>query len=167
MDNNNLVATPGVGDDSAMNWTELHLALNHVPVIGVPFLMALLVWGLFRRSGEIVRLAHGWLILLSVVSIAIKFTGDFAADQSKDRLAPSQAQVERHEQSADQATTGLFLLGLVAALALFAGRRKPLPPRWAGVLVLIVGFATCILLTRTARAGGQIGHPELRSAPVR
>jgi len=150
-----------------MNWTELHLALNHIPVIGVPFLLVLVGWGLLLRSGEIVRLAHGWLVLLSAVSIALKFTGDFAADQAKDRLAPAQAHVERHEQSADQATTGLFVLGVVSAVALFAGRRKPQPPGWAGILVLVVGLTTCVLLARTAHAGGQIGHPELRPVLVR
>ena len=27
-----------------MDWTHLHLALNHVPVLGTPFLLGLLLW---------------------------------------------------------------------------------------------------------------------------
>jgi hypothetical protein len=145
-----------------MTWTQLHLALNHIPVIGAPFLMCLLAWGLWRRSAEILRLALVWLILFSILSIAIKFTGDFSAEEAGPRLAPQKPRVERHEQAADQATTGLFLLGVASVVGLVAARRKPRPPHWACLLVLIVGILTCILIARTAHFGGQIGHPELR-----
>jgi hypothetical protein len=147
---------------TTMTWTQLHLALNHVPVIGAPFLMCLLAWGLWRRSAEILRLAHGWLVLFSILSIGLKFTGDFAAEEAETRLKPLAAHVERHEQAADQAATGLFVLGLISTAGLVAGRRKPHPPGWASLLVLVVGVLTCVLLARTAHFGGQISHPELR-----
>ena len=147
-----------------MTWTQLHLALNHIPVIGAPFLLCLLGWGLWRRNAEILRLALGWLILFAILSVAIKFTGDFAAEDAGSRLAPLKPHVDRHEQAADQATTGLFLLGVASTVGLVAGRRKPLPPAWACVLVLGIGILTSVLLARTAHLGGEIGHPELRDA---
>ena len=106
-----------------MDWTHLHLALNHVPVVGTPFLLLLLAWGWWRGSAEVTRLALWWFVGLAVLSIALKFTGDFAGEQAGPKLDPVRAFVERHEQSADQATTAVFLLGLSAALATFLGRR--------------------------------------------
>jgi uncharacterized membrane protein len=149
----------------AVDWTHLHLALNHVPVIGTPFLLLLLLWGWARRSAEITRLALLWLVPFAALSIALKFTGDFAAEESAGRLKPLREFVERHEQAADQATTGMFLLGLAAALALGLGRRGRSVPSWSLALVAALGLATALLLARTANLGGQIGHPQLRHGP--
>lgn len=148
-----------------MDWTHLHLALNHVPVIGTPFLLLLLVWGWARRSAEITRLALLWLVPFAVLSIALKFTGDFAAQESAGRLEPLRDFVERHEQAADQATTGVFLLGVAAGVALFLGRRGRRVPPWSLAAVLGIGLVTAGLLGRTANLGGQIGHPLLRQGP--
>lgn len=149
----------------AVDWPHLHLALNHVPVIGTPFLLLLLGWGWARRSAEITRLALLWLVPFAALSIALKFTGDFAAEESAGRLEPVREFVERHEQAADQATAGVFLLGLAAAQALWRGRRGRPVPSWSLALVAVLGLATGLLLARTANLGGQIGHPELRQGP--
>ncbi len=145
-----------------MQWTQIHLALNHVPVVGGPFLLLLLAWGLFRQSAEILRLAHAWILVFALISIGLKFTGDFAADSQKERLVPLRVWVERHEQSADQATTGLFLMGLSSAVALVAGRRRANPPAGSTWITLGIGVLTCVLVGRAAHFGGQISHPELR-----
>lgn len=145
-----------------MQWTQLHLALNHLPVMGVPFLLVLMMWGMFRRSAEILRLSHGWMVLLCILSIVLKFTGDFAAEEGAGRLSGSKVWVERHEQSADQATTGLFLLGVSSAVGWVVGRRRPSVPSWANWTSLGLGVVTVILVGRAAHFGGQISHPELR-----
>lgn len=145
-----------------MDWTHAHLALNHVPVIGTPFLFALLAWGWLRNSHELTRLALWWTIGLAVLGIALKFTGDFAAEQAQTRLEPVRSWVETHEQRADQATTAVFLLGLSAAGALIAGRKNRPIPRWAVLIVLVLGLVTTVMLAWTANSGGQIGHPQLR-----
>ena len=145
-----------------MQWTQLHLALIHTPVVGVPFLLCLLGWGLYRRQAEMIRLAHGWMALLCAVSIGLKFTGDFAAESAGDRLAAVKTWVERHEQSADQATTGLFLLAISSSAGWFLARRRGSVPRWANGTVVLLGVGTAVLLARAAHLGGQIHHPEIR-----
>lgn len=132
--------------------------------MGVPFLLALMMWGMLRRSAEILRLSHGWMVLLCALSIALKFTGDFAAEEAKDRLAGSKAWVERHEQSADQATTGLFLLGVCSAVGWTTGRRPTGVPSWASWTSLTLGLITGVLVGRAAHLGGLISHPTLRGA---
>ena len=124
-----------------MNWVHLHLALNHLPVLGALFCALLLAVGLVRRSDELQRVSLWALALLAAVSIPIKFTGDFASDQ---------------------ATTGMFLLGLVAAGGLFAARGgRPLPRR-AVLASLVLALVTFLLMARTANLGGQLRHPEIR-----
>lgn len=151
------------GTIARMDWTHLHLALNHVPVVGLPLMILLLAVGWLRGRQEVVRTTLWAVALLSAAAIAIKFTGDFAAEESANRLAPAKEFVTQHEESADQATTGVFLLALAAALALFMGRGARPVRGWSVALVLVLGVATCLLYARTANNGGKIGHTELRS----
>lgn len=145
-----------------MDWVKIHLAVNHVSVIGTPFLTLLLAWGWARRTDAITRLAVWWIAIFSIVSIALKFTGDFAAEQAASRFDSARAHVNAHEQAADQATSAVFVSGLAAAVSLFLGRRGRKIPNWSLATTLILTLLTCALLARTANLGGQISHPELR-----
>ncbi len=146
-----------------MDWIQLHLALNHLPVVGLPLLVLLLVIGWWRKSSDVMRLSLWSLTLLAAAAIAIKFTGDFAAEQAAPQLAPVKDLVARHEQTGDQVTTAVFLLGLASALTLFLSRRGRPLRRWTLALVVTLGLLTALLYARTAHSGGQISHPELRA----
>ncbi len=145
-----------------MDWTQIHLALNHLPVIGLPLALLWLLIGWARRSPEVLRLALWSVLSLSIAAIAIKFTGDFAAEQSAARLTGVKEFVSRHEQAGDQVTTAVFLLALATALALWLGRKQRPVRAWVLAVVVVVGAATCGLYVRCAHSGGQISHAELR-----
>lgn len=147
-----------------MNWAHVHLALNHVPVLGTVFLVLLLGIGMLKRSFEIQKLALQGLLLLALVSIPIKFTGDFAAEQSAEAAGWDKALVLQHEESADQATAGVFLMGIATLASLLLNRKKAAYPRWAVLVPLLLGAVTIVLMVRTAQAGGLINHPEIRPA---
>ena len=74
--------------------------------------------------------------------------------------------ISRHEQSADQAATGVFVLGIVAALAVFLSRNGRRAPKWALATVIFVGLGTFALMARTANYGGHIRHSEIQSRAV-
>ena len=145
-----------------MDWVHLHLALNHVPVFGTPFLVGLLLWSWAWRQPVTLRLSLWLFIALAAASIAIKFTGDFAAQKSESSQGFDKALIERHEESADQATSGVFFMGISAAVTLFLSRRDRVAPKWALVLLTFLALATFALMARTANLGGQIRHPEIR-----
>jgi uncharacterized membrane protein len=145
-----------------MNWTHLHLALNHVPVLGTPFLLLLLAWGWVRKSREITHLAVLWLVPFAALAIALKFTGDFAAEHPASGLTEPRPYLSQHEQAADRATLGVFALGLLAGVALWQGRRGRVIEAWLLGALLAVGLVTTGLYVRAAQAGGWISHPELR-----
>ena len=147
-----------------MSWTHLHLAVNHIPVVGAPFLLLLLVWGCIHRSRDVIQTALWWFTGFAVLAIALKFTGDFASEEAVERLRPVGEFVTAHEQSADQATTAVFLLGIASAFALFLGRKGRPTPSWILGTVLVLGLATTLLMGRAANLGGRINHPEVRPA---
>jgi hypothetical protein len=145
-----------------MDWTHLHLALNHVPVLGTPFLLAWLLWSWARQQEVTLRFCLWLFVALAAASIAIKFTGDFAAEKVATRPGFDPALIQRHEQSADQAATGVFFMGVAAGLALFLSRGGRATPAWALGALAVLALATFVSMARTANFGGHIRHPEIR-----
>ena len=149
-----------------MNWVHLHLALNHVPVLGTFFVGLLLGVGLIRNSEELKRCSLIGFVALALVSIPIKFTGDFANEKL---VGTSWLEVDRvivHEQAADQATTGMFLLGLAAVFALWQGRASRPIRKVLLWTVLLLSLITFSMMLRTASLGGEIRHEEIRQSSV-
>ena len=146
-----------------MNWTLLHLALNHLPVIGVPFLLALLIWGWVFKSRDIQKVALLWSVFLGLAAIGIKFTGDQAAGVEPSRFTALKEGMQRHEESADQATTSVFFWGVAASVSLVFGRGgRSFPTVTLGVVVAL-GLITSVLFARTAHSGGGMMHPQIRN----
>jgi len=149
-----------------MDWAHLHLALNHVPVLGTPFLLGFLLWS-WARGQTVTRRFCLWMFaVLAAVSIAVKFTGDFAAEKVGVQPGFDKALIDQHEQSADQATTGVFFMGIAAAVALFMSRGARVTPKWSLGLLAFLALVTFALMARTANFGGHIRHPEIRPPVV-
>ncbi|HXI20948.1 MAG TPA: hypothetical protein VNH46_07685, partial [Gemmatimonadales bacterium] len=89
-----------------MNAAHLHLMLNHLPVLGAPFAALLLVWGLFRRSRDLLRTALGVAVVVAAVSYPVFLTGEPAEDRVEDAGWASERLVHQHEERAE--------LGLIA-----------------------------------------------------
>ena len=149
-----------------MDWAHLHLALNHIPILGTPFLLGLLLWSWARRQAVTLRFALWLFVVLAAVSIAIKFTGDFAAETVGTLPGFDRERIERHEQWADRATTSVFFLGLAAGAALWFSRGERKTSKWWITFVALQALATCAVMTRTANSGGHIRHPEIRPGPA-
>lgn len=145
-----------------MNWTHLHLGLNHLPVLGVPFIGLILIIALVRREVAWQRLALCGFVALFWVAFAAKLSGDYAHEQVAKWSDFDHGLMDAHEESADQAVTAIFLLGLVSSAALFLSRGGRLLPKWAIASVLALALASSALLLRTANRGGEIRHPEIR-----
>lgn len=144
-----------------MDWVHLHLALNHVPVLGTVFLFLLLCVGALRGSDELKRTSLAGFALLTLVSIPTKFTGDFAYEAVSEAAWLEVDRVEAHEQAADQATTAIFALGLASGIAWYRARRRNVT-RGNLIVTLILALLTCCLMGRAAYLGGQLRHTEIR-----
>lgn len=145
-----------------MNSMHVHLALNHIPVLGPAFVAVFYLAALVAKHRGAQRFCLWVLVALAVVTIPIKFTGDFAMGPAGELPGVDPGMISVHEETADQATTAAFFLGLVAGLALFLSRGGRDVPKWAHALVLLLVAATFLMMARTANTGGEIRHPEIR-----
>lgn len=149
-----------------MSWAHIHLALNHVPVVGLPIALLVLVAALSRRSSELARAAFALLVLIAAATVVVQLTGESAEELIEKLPDYSEALVEHHEEMALVATIGTGLIGLVALFGLVRFRGDAGVPRWYGGSVLVLGIAVAALMGWVAYLGGQIRHTEIRPAGV-
>jgi hypothetical protein len=145
-----------------MTWAHLHLALNHVPVIGLPIVVLLLAWAMVRRSAELTRASLGLLVLLAVVTIIVQLTGEPAEELIEGLPGVLDSMVERHEDAALIGTIGMSILGLVSLLGWWRYRADRSVARWYTSVVLVAGLLLTGYFGWIANLGGQIRHTEIR-----
>jgi len=145
-----------------MNAAHLHLALNHLPVVGIPIVAAILAWGAWRRSDEIVRLALTALVALAVAALGVYLTGEPAEEMVEDLVGVSEAALERHEEAAVWSMYGALAMGALAFAALVIDRGRRVSRPMVGA-VLLAALAVSGSMAYTANLGGHIRHPEIRT----
>src|SRR3954467_7499623 len=109
-----------------MNAAHLHLLLNHAPVFGVLFALALLGLARVRRSDELARVGLLAFVASALAAAAAWLPGD-PAEHGVDHLAGiSERAIHAHEEAAELAAIVTYAGGVVAlaALAALALRRR-------------------------------------------
>jgi len=151
-----------------VNPAHLHLVVNHIPVIGGPIALALLVWGALARDRSLRRAGCLLTVLLAVSCWVAVYTGESAEDLIESLDGVNRPAIHPHEERAEAAWAAFLVAGALAAAALLLpeqprggwGRRVP-PPAARALLVaaaLAVGIA---LVVSAASLGGRIRHPEV------
>jgi uncharacterized membrane protein len=145
-----------------MNSAHLHLILNHLPVLGTVFGLAILAFGLWKRSEDNKQLALGLLVITALLAIPTYLTGEPAEGAVKGLSGVAGDLIERHEEAAGVALGGVLALGLFAVVGLVAFRRQRPVATWFGVTALLGALIVSGLMAWTANLGGQVHHPEIR-----
>lgn len=144
-----------------MTGHHLHLALNHIPVIGLLFGTGILAYGLLRAQDTVVRVALGLLVLSGLGAGAAYLTGESAEEVVENVSGIPHAVIEAHEEMGLIAMIVAAVVGVLALGVLIWYRSRPIPTAASAGLLVAAVLATGVL-GYTANLGGQIRHPELR-----
>ena len=150
-----------------MNWSaaHIHLLVNHLPILGAPFVLLVLAWGFLTRSRDVTRLGFWLMVPLALAGFLADQTGDSAKHQLRDASWIERPLVHEHEERADDTVVVFYIVGALGALALWRRRSHP-DERWpVGVAAIALAVAT-LLAAWTGLAGGFIRHDEVRPAPT-
>jgi uncharacterized membrane protein len=146
-----------------MNPAHLHLILNHIPVLGTVFGMALIAWALFRKSEELKRVSLGVFVVIALLAVPAYLTGEPTEEVVEHLPGVDKPAIEEHEEAAMFAFAGVLVLGAGALGGLiFPWRGKPVP-NLVSIGALVLSVIVFAMMVRTANLGGLIRHPELRS----
>lgn len=144
-----------------MNASQIHLALNHVPLFFSITGGLILLYGMLRKNQSIKVLSLYFLIAAALFTIPVYLTGEGAEELVEEIPGVSGGLIERHEEMAKIGLVIIIATGLAALAALLMKRKAAF---------LKYGFATCAVfsiisfgvLAQTSHLGGQIRHSEIQ-----
>ena len=143
-----------------MNAPQVHLMLNHVPVLGAVFATIMLAAGLLLRRGTLVRFALATIVVISLAAVPAYLSGE-RSEEAVEHLAGVREQtIEQHEDAALVVMIGLAVLALGSLASLYGYRRIEIPRRVA-TTILLGGLVLSGAMAWMAHLGGQIRHAEL------
>ncbi|HSA58617.1 MAG TPA: hypothetical protein VLJ37_02920 [bacterium] len=147
-----------------MNAAQLHLLVNHIPIFGVAFGLAALLWSLARGSKDM-RWASIALFLVSgaFAWVAVE-SGERAEDLVENLPGVVKSLIHDHEEAAETTNVSIILLAALSLVMAAAARFKPALFKGVQVLVVVLALVSSVLLARTAHRGGLIRHTEIRGA---
>lgn len=145
-----------------MNAAEFHLALNHVPIVGVAFGLLLLAYGKVGASDAVVRAALWSLAIVGALAVGVYFTGEPAEHVVEGLARVTESRIEAHEEAALWGAIGGGALALVSLFGLYRHRTEPVSRGYTS-LTLVLALIVTGVLSWVAYLGGRINHPEIRA----
>lgn len=144
---------------------QVHLALNHLPVVGALLASAVLALAALVRHAPLRHFGLGLLVFAMVAALPVYFSGEPAEKRIEHLPAVSEQTIEHHEDAALTALIAILVGGSIAGAALLAaGMRRDKAAQALFALALVSSVTATALLARAAHLGGQIRHDELRAS---
>ena len=145
-----------------MDAIQLHLSLNHYPVIALIISIVMLFVGIVGGNKTLVKSALLITVTVGLVGIAVYLSGEEAEHIVEGQAGYSEHFLEEHEELGELAyMAGLILAVFSLALFLieqFTDRSITL----ANWLMLVCSLFVLGLFIITALHGGKIKHDEIR-----
>lgn len=146
-----------------MSIIEIHLILNHIPIIGVALVGVYLFIGIIFKNIFMQKVSLWLLLSLALVTVAVYFSGLGAEAPAKSLPNVSSTYLQLHEKVARIATITIVLIGgiILLGLVLLKNRDQLFTYFVRGVFAMTLLSTGLFILT--GYLGGQITHSEIRS----
>jgi hypothetical protein len=157
-----------------MSTTHVHLLLNHFPTVGFVMTIGLFLAGIVARSDQLIRASFAAYVGIALIAIPTYVTGNAAAEhlcvgkpnEPCADTAISRALIERHEGAAVPALAVIMATAGFAWLGLWQHRLLRRIAPWNIAVIALLSVSAMGLVARAASMGGEIRHPEVRTAPA-
>jgi len=152
-----------------MNFSHLHLVLNHFPIIGTVIGLGLFVGSCVGKNDDLKRASLMVFAAMALLALPTFFSGIGAQAAIRKDPAVSTVLIERHPGAAILALFFMEITGALALVGLWQRQRVSTRKPWSWNLMatLLLSVVTAGLMARVGNTGGDIRHPEIRLAPER
>lgn len=165
-----------------MDLAYLHIVTNHIPIIGVPFALTILLLGFWRRSDELKAVGLLAFVVLGGATLAVYLLGQGGEDFVEDLAGVSENAIEDHEKMGLVSLIAVGLTALVSlsglifykgsSLLLNRGKKDgtsdggSIFPGWLVLTVLGLAVLSGGILGYAGKLGGKIRHTEFYGGAI-
>ena len=140
----------------------IHLLVNHAPVFGSLFALALLVASYFYAPDVLRRTGFAVLIVTALAALIAFLTGDSAQHAIRGFPGVVRSMIDEHEEMGESSFIVASVVGALALIVLVWWRSRPIP-RVATLVLLLGSVIVSGMMAYTALLGGRIRHSEVRT----
>ncbi|AMA49103.1 MULTISPECIES: hypothetical protein [Flavobacterium] len=145
-----------------MNSVHLHLLVNHFPIIGVFFGIAILVYGIFRKNALVLNIAYTIFIFSMIMGKISMITGDKAEHFLEKTNNFPHVLIEFHEEKAEIFMKTVYLLGSISIIGIITNKKKHPKAQFLAFLILLIAGTSIFFSQPVGTSGGRIHHNEIR-----
>jgi uncharacterized membrane protein len=146
------------------NGAQIHLMVNHLPIVGSLIGLLVLLAGFVLKNQSVRRTGVALLAFAALTTLPAYFSGEEAEEVIEHLPGISEALIHDHEEAAELALALLAGAGLLAAATIGSVILKK--EKWESklqVLCLLVAVISFGVLANAGHLGGLIRHPEIRA----
>lgn len=144
------------------NGPQLHLMVNHLPVVGFFLLTPVIALTAWLGDNRLKKLSLFGAMAISLLTLPAFWTGEPAEDGIEHLPGVSEHLIHEHEEVAEKALTLGLLTGGVALAGYVLSRKKESLLKLTVYSTLVGSVLTSLVMAKTAHDGGMIRHPEIR-----
>jgi hypothetical protein len=144
-----------------MSGVHIHLLVNHAPIFGALFALALLAVSFVYAPDVLRRTALVVLIGVGLAGAAANYSGEPAEDAIRGFPGIRRAVIHDHEEMGELSFYAASALGVLALVGLVRWRRVAMPQ--VAALGALAGAAVVSgMMGYTGLLGGRVRHTEVR-----
>ena len=144
-----------------MDPLQLHLLVNHLPIIGALTALIVVVIGVLRKNVAVRTVGLSLYAVMALAVLPTYFSGEGAEERVENIAGISHDVIHEHEESAE---LSLIMMLVAAAVAL-----ATVVAQWKGMsiastlsyLFVVIALITAIQIALTGHEGGKIRRPDL------
>lgn len=148
-----------------MDASQIHLALNHVPLFFSIVGGLILLYGFIKKQDQIKYLSLYFMITAGLFTVPVYLTGEGTEEAVEQLPGVSEGLIESHEEMAKIGLIIIIITSIIALITLILKKKTSLL-KPALLLCIVLSFASFGVMAQTAHLGGQIRHSEIRNGAV-
>jgi len=148
-----------------MNASQIHLALNHVPLFLSITGGLILLYGFIRKAPHLKLFSLYFLISAALFTIPVYLTGEGTEEMVEELPGISEGLIGKHEALARIGLIVIIITGVVALATLLIKKNLALL-KVQLILCAFLSFISFGVMAQTAHLGGQIRHSEIRHSAI-
>ena len=145
-----------------MNQAQIHLALNHAPLLLSIIGGSILILGLIRKNESFKSLSLYLLVAAAVLTAPVFLTGEGTEELVEHIPGVNEGTIEKHEEMAKISLIVIIITGAIALLGIFLRKNTGIT-RVMFIAASILSLASFGTMAQTAHLGGLIRHSEIQN----
>lgn len=144
-----------------MNELQIHLFLNHVPILGAFAALLVVIIGVVIKNNAVRMSGLAVYIMMALAVIPTYLSGEGAEERIENIAGISETVIESHEEMAELSLWIMLAAAAIGAAALFTQWKGKSIAGTLSLLFVVVAIGAFVQIGLTGHEGGKIRRPDM------